>query len=948
MFARRHICLLLSAFTLFLCVSANVGGGKTHGGHEFGRYTQEKAETLKNLIQWHEYASSTFDLARAERKPLFLLLTAPSWCYWCQVYESTDYLFHPDVVSILNSHFIPVYIDADKRQDLTRQYLEGGWPSTTILAPNKQRLYGFSGPRPVANLLSNLEKLVDYMNSNPTLLSSSESSSTRYNYSRSSLEIPSVDDLQTVMTGYANSLVALYDTEYGGFGTGAKFPQARSLEFALEMFELNGGEWMSIVTHTLKQQLTTQQDILTGAYKLFDPVEGGFHRYGVNRNWTPPHYEKMLYDNARLLKTYTHLLLLEPQNVLAQEAVNKTFDFMVKHWWDSGVSTNDMKHGGFYACSDVSGEEAYYGRLDRPEHGATVDKTKFADWNGEAVASFVYLCDSMVDEKRRVKACEMVHTALDFWMSEISENGLPHYVRDVEPQLGSSQVERGVHGNLFDNAYMLLAFTLQSEKATSDDDRYRAAAVRIADYSLNELFDFFSGGFFERHSRDIDKYAYGDEIELSKLGEENAVIAYSLIKLSQLTKNNTYLAAAVTTVSNLLKDKMYLDEQYYLVKSAQVILESGLLAGLKPLETVLQRPAGWWFEKLRFTTDSVNDLTSKSVSTSAETVSPVTPYEPNNAGLSHLSESSLIVLVLICLLSGLLSFLSPCSLPILPLYLSQILDIKPKETRPSTAAAPQQQSAQSEAAQHSVSKEVIIRSVVFLLGLNFTFTGLGAASAAGGSMLRAYLVEYVSPILGSALIGLGVMTILGIGWGGLAMGPSMSESTTTVGSSQPVSTPNLPSSKPIVTLSRAFLLGVAFAFSWTPCVGPILTAVITLAAGTDSILRSMILLFSYGLGLSVPLVVFCLYFNSNRAIIRCLDAMNSLTLPPFSVFGFYIELQLMTVVTGGMYIGVGYLMLSDSFADTLQLLALFGSTEIQQFINWFENTLLDWLRPAHQ
>jgi len=88
------------------------------------KYSFEKSEALKPLIQWREYSPSSFAEARAEKKPIFMLLTAPSWCYWCQVYESEEYLFDPQMIELVNTKTIPVYVDADIRQDLTRKYLE--------------------------------------------------------------------------------------------------------------------------------------------------------------------------------------------------------------------------------------------------------------------------------------------------------------------------------------------------------------------------------------------------------------------------------------------------------------------------------------------------------------------------------------------------------------------------------------------------------------------------------------------------------------------------------------------------------------------------------------------------------------------------------------------------------------------------------------------------------
>ena len=88
-------------------------------------YSFEHAESLKDLIEWRSYSPKAFGEAIEENKPIFLLLTAPSWCYWCQVSESEDYLFDERVVGYINDNFIPIYVDADKRQDITRHAFPG-------------------------------------------------------------------------------------------------------------------------------------------------------------------------------------------------------------------------------------------------------------------------------------------------------------------------------------------------------------------------------------------------------------------------------------------------------------------------------------------------------------------------------------------------------------------------------------------------------------------------------------------------------------------------------------------------------------------------------------------------------------------------------------------------------------------------------------------------------
>jgi len=302
----RYFIIALLFLSLFPFISAH------------SHYSYEHAEELKPLINWQDYGPEAFNLAIVENKPIFLLLTAPSWCYWCQVYESEEYLFNNQIVAELNDNYIPVYVDADKRRDLTRQYLEGGWPSTTIMAPNKERMYGFSGPRPVNNMLVNLQQAAQHVKTQ------GYANTIDYGYVKTNPVIPTANQLNSIINGFSRNLLLSFDPTNGGFGSGQKFPQGRSLDFALELYDQTGEEqWLNIVETTLENQYTYLEEIESN-YNLYDPVEGGFHRYGTKADWTPPHYEKMLYDNARLLKAYFHLSKINPDNDLAKEVVEKT------------------------------------------------------------------------------------------------------------------------------------------------------------------------------------------------------------------------------------------------------------------------------------------------------------------------------------------------------------------------------------------------------------------------------------------------------------------------------------------------------------------------------------------------------------------------------------------------------------------------------------------------
>jgi len=100
------------------------------------------------------------------------------------------------MVEFVNKNTIPIYVNADQRYDLTRQYLEGGWPSTTVMTPGRERLFGFSGPRPVENMLVNLNNAVEYVKTHESDFNVS------YNYEEAEIRIPSEAELKKIIVSY--------------------------------------------------------------------------------------------------------------------------------------------------------------------------------------------------------------------------------------------------------------------------------------------------------------------------------------------------------------------------------------------------------------------------------------------------------------------------------------------------------------------------------------------------------------------------------------------------------------------------------------------------------------------------------------------------------------------------------------------------------------------------
>jgi len=757
-----HRRFFSATFLLGLFLSIPSAAARDH-------YSYELSERLKPLIEWRDYGEPAFNEAIEKNKPIFLLLTAPSWCHWCQVYESEEYLFDTRIYPFINKNFIPIYVDADRRQDLTRHYLEGGWPSTTIMTPSRERLWGFSGVRPIQTMLSNFNQATAFVDAvgfaSPVTVS----------YQKTNPRIPTNLDLQVSQDRYLERAESLFDSTHGGFGSRMKFPQPRTL-----MVLLDQGKLEPILT-TLENQYTKIEEIKTN-YNLFDPVEGGWHRYGTQRNWTPPHYEKMLYDNAKLFQLYARLESSE----LAQQVTQKTWEFL-KSWYDPKV-------GGFASNSDAFTEHRYFARTDRPNGELRVEQTRYTDWNADAIIA-------LFDVGTRRKDKEMLKIAgdtLEFFLEEmVDEAGPYHYM--------APDGERGVQGNLLDSASLLVASVEGIRK--TQNSTYLSGAKQIADFSLDNLYDWYAGGFFERNSSDSSLYAADERLLLEKPIAENGKMIYGLLLLFEATQDLRYLNAAVKTMGQMVWEVGYLDSGYFLYQAAGIMLEKNIL------ETYQER------------SDEIAQIDEKGQSTFFLQANEATSYPPkarlakggklnqaNEAKTfvpidpSPLDGSPFLFLLLIALLAGLLSFLSPCTLPILPAYVATAI---------------------------RTGREHQIRSSVsFVVGLTIVFALMGMSATFIGGFLRENLVIFTQ-VIGIVIMVFGGMMIFGKGFGGVI----------------------LPAGRSLGGGWSPLFLGATLGLSWTPCVGPILVAILAMASTLDSSLAGGALLTVYGLGLGLPLVL---------------------------------------------------------------------------------------------
>ena len=183
------------------------------------------------------------------------------------------------------------------------------------------------------------------------------------------------------------------------------------------------------------------------------------------------------------------------------------------------------------------------------------------------------------------------------------------------------------------------------------------------------------------------------------------------------------------------------------------------------------------------------------------------------------------------LIAGLLSFLSPCILPIVPFYLSYLAGVGINQI-----------SAEAEVT-GAVRRRAVISAIFFALGVIAVFMGLGATASVFGQMVREYF-DILRWIAAAIIIAMG-LHFLGVIRIGILYRQFRADAGTTSN----------------VTYVGAFVIGLAFAFGWTPCVGPVLAAILFTAAGQETAGQGAWLLFVYGLGMTLPFVIAALFIG---------------------------------------------------------------------------------------
>jgi uncharacterized protein YyaL (SSP411 family) len=454
----------------------------------------------ETLVEWREWGADAFEAADARASPVLLSVTAP-WCTHCREMDAETYA-DSRVAAHLSDGFVPVRVDADRQPRVRERYNVGGFPATAFLTPDGEVLTaaGYLGLAGFRNILDSVRETWDAKGTTAGTVPRSLDD-----------EPPAGEVTSQVEAHMVDRVTGGFDAEFGGWGEGAKFPLPGAIEFAAKRERTRDH-----ATRTLEAVHA----------HLLDTYDGGFYRYAENRNWSGLHREKLLDENAALVRAFATGYLYTGSDTY-RDAAEATIGYLTTDLWteagERGAFAGSQAGGDYFTLPPAEREEA------EPPH---VDPTLFADRNGLAVDALLRF-HAVTDHSPAARYAER---ALGTVLAELVDDGevdhfSPAAADDGEP------VESGL---LVDQARLLTGLTTAAQ--VLGGDRWLDTARAVADRTLDlqdETGAFRDGpaegpGLLDRPLRPLDT---------------NVEAADALIDLAALTGDATYREAAADALA---------------------------------------------------------------------------------------------------------------------------------------------------------------------------------------------------------------------------------------------------------------------------------------------------------------------------------------------------------------------------------------------------------------
>jgi uncharacterized protein YyaL (SSP411 family) len=479
-------------------------------------------------ITWRPWSDEAFTDAQRQNKPVLLFLTAP-WCQFCTAMDEQTY-GNEAIAQYANANFITVRVDTDKRPDINTRYGQGGWPSTAILTPEGDVLWGgtflpadqmaqllpqvknqFDNNKPgVAQHVNQLREQIRQQNTPPPL--------------NTSLEV-TADIPHGILLGIKHN----FDFAFGGFGhAGSKFPHTDALELVLAEYTRSVLEGEPDVD--LKFMIDrTLLGMAQGS--LHDQVSGGFFRYTQTPDWRDPQVEKLLEDSATIAIAFIHGYQITGDERW-KEVAEKTLNYLQTALYDN--------ESGTWGGSQYADAEYYAQPVEeRAEwNPPSVDPTVYAGANAMAVRAHIAWWRATGD----TESLRIAKRGLDAIIRDLvgADGAIDHFIPDPDAEENfTGRVPTGLLGDSSD----VTAACLDLYEAGQGVE-YLDRAEEIAAWVRGHLEDPRGGGLYDSV---ISPSAIGNLKVPAKDPGDNLHMAETLLRLFLATgdEDHAHLAQRV-------------------------------------------------------------------------------------------------------------------------------------------------------------------------------------------------------------------------------------------------------------------------------------------------------------------------------------------------------------------------------------------------------------------
>jgi len=554
-------------------------------------------------IRWRPWGTDAFAEARGLRRPVLLSLSAV-WCHWCHVMDETSYS-DPRVIERVNRDFVPVRVDNDRDPDVNRRYNMGGWPTTAFLTAGGEVLTGATY-LPPDDMVSALERVRSFFDEHLEELTALDAqraaertaaagrrTATRDAHRAAPTDRPGepstappraprigAADEAAAFAGDAGApgdlvdqvalqLVRAFDPLHGGLGTEPKFPQPEAFTFLLAYVGLRGGGEAALLAAPRLRDVLRVSLTSMAAGDVYDRVEEGFFRYATRRDWTVPHYEKMLEDNARLAVLYLDAAALagaaapdggggagdrgrtagDPRRSGRHGAVTSAAGARAGSEFGGAVAYRRTAAGVIaYLTATLwrddppvfggsqDADERYYaldadGRSGRP--APFVDTTAYTDWN--ALAARALLRGAVV--LKRPELSDRAVALLDhLWAHARRDGAVVHYL--------SPDGAQGATGGLLGDQAAVAAALLDAHEVTGRAE-HLARAETLAAW-VAERLTAPDGRLFDREATTAAGGLLDDPLPAI---DENAAMADAWLRLEAFTGEAAYRERALALLA---------------------------------------------------------------------------------------------------------------------------------------------------------------------------------------------------------------------------------------------------------------------------------------------------------------------------------------------------------------------------------------------------------------